>query len=196
MADKLKKGGNGDGDGAWSDAVLNKLLSELRNKYVPASLFCHSLVWALNLHFFFAPPQLMNDCFHRSRNPEIRAKAAKKLKNHVRCIQILFILHFHQSWSYSRLSYFPTWSTCRWYVTQVATQAREMSSEHFTRFMNDLTNKHIFELVNSQVVHEKIGGIMAIGPYQPQFTPSSSLTTVNNNLTCVCVVCVVCAASR
>ncbi len=62
-----------------------------------------------------------------------------------------------------------------------------MSSEHFTRFMNDLTNKHIFELVNSQVVHEKIGGIMAIGTHQPLFTSSPSLTTVNN-LTCI-VVC-------
>ncbi len=46
---------------------------------------------------------------------------------------------------------------------KVAAQAREMSSENFSRFMNDLTNKHIFDLVNSSVVAEKIGGIMAIG---------------------------------
>lgn len=55
-----------------------------------------------------------------------------------------------------------------------------MSSEYFTRFMSELTNKHIFELVNSPVVHEKIGGIMAIG------TPSlyaSSLSFSSCSLT-------------
>jgi hypothetical protein len=33
MADK-KKGGN-DEDKEWSDAILNKCLSELKNKYLP-----------------------------------------------------------------------------------------------------------------------------------------------------------------
>jgi hypothetical protein len=45
-----------------------------------------------------------------------------------------------------------------------------MSTEFFSRFMNELTNKHIFELVNSQIVHEKIGGIMAIGAFISFFT--------------------------
>ena len=75
-------------------------------------------------------------------------------------------------------------------VSQVATQAREMSSEHFTRFMNDLTNKHIFELVNSQVVHEKIGGIMAIGTHQPLFTVAHHRQQPDVYR------CVSCAASR
>eukprot|EP01113_Clastostelium_recurvatum_P006582 TRINITY_DN1298_c0_g1_i1.p1 TRINITY_DN1298_c0_g1~~TRINITY_DN1298_c0_g1_i1.p1 ORF type:complete len:2380 (+),score=927.36 TRINITY_DN1298_c0_g1_i1:62-7201(+) len=43
----------------------------------------------------------------------------------------------------------------------VAQQAREMGGETFTKFMNDL-NGHIFELVNSTGVQEKIGGILAI----------------------------------
>jgi hypothetical protein len=55
----------------------------------------------------------------------------------------------------------------RFPLAQVVTQAREMSSEYFTRFMSELTNKHIFELVNSPIVHEKIGGIMAIGTDLP-----------------------------
>jgi hypothetical protein len=42
-------------------------------------------------------------------------------------------------------------------------QSREMSSELFARFMNDLTNNHIAELAHSQLVHERIGGIMAVG---------------------------------
>lgn len=55
MADKLKKGGNGDGDGAWSDAVLNKLLSELRNKYVRFSLLPLPRL-GLESAFLFCPP--------------------------------------------------------------------------------------------------------------------------------------------
>jgi len=37
-----------------------------------------------------------------------------------------------------------------------------MSSDSFTKFMNDL-NRRIFDLVNSQDVHEKMGGINVIG---------------------------------
>jgi len=44
----------------------------------------------------------------------------------------------------------------------VSTQAREMSAEDFSNFMNDLTHKHICAMVNSSAVNEKIGGIMAI----------------------------------
>jgi len=43
----------------------------------------------------------------------------------------------------------------------VVVQSRELSNESFSRFMNDV-NKAVGELVNSQVVHEKLGGIMAI----------------------------------
>eukprot|EP00026_Physarum_polycephalum_P000091 Phypoly_transcript_00091.p1 GENE.Phypoly_transcript_00091~~Phypoly_transcript_00091.p1 ORF type:complete len:2307 (+),score=451.47 Phypoly_transcript_00091:133-7053(+) len=61
----------------------------------------------------------------RSRNEDVRVKAAKAL---------------------------------RIYVGQ---QIREMSGENSVKFMNEL-NGHIFELVNSPGVLEKIGGIMAI----------------------------------
>jgi hypothetical protein len=57
----------------------------------------------------------------------------------------------------------------------VLAQSREMTSELFARFMNDLTNNHIAELVHSQVVHERIGGIMAVG----SVTSSSSLVCVD-----------------
>lgn len=42
------------------------------------------------------------------------------------------------------------------------TQAREMTSDTFAHFMNDLTNRQIRDLLNSQAINEKIGGIMAI----------------------------------
>ncbi len=41
-------------------------------------------------------------------------------------------------------------------------EAREMNSESFTKYMNDL-NRRIFDLVNSSDTHEKMGGIMVIG---------------------------------
>ncbi|EAL66546.1 protein kinase, Atypical group [Dictyostelium discoideum AX4] len=44
----------------------------------------------------------------------------------------------------------------------VISQSREMTNENFTKFMNELNNNLIFELVNSSVIPEKIGGIMAI----------------------------------
>lgn len=43
----------------------------------------------------------------------------------------------------------------------VENEARQMSSEAFTKYMNDL-NKRIFDLVNSSNAHEKMGGIMVI----------------------------------
>jgi hypothetical protein len=46
--------------------------------------------------------------------------------------------------------------------SQVEADAREMSSDHFTLFMNDL-NRLIMELVNSPYNEEKMGGIMVIG---------------------------------
>ncbi|GAM22047.1 hypothetical protein SAMD00019534_052220 [Acytostelium subglobosum LB1] len=45
--------------------------------------------------------------------------------------------------------------------TYVITQFREMSNESFTRFMGDVNNI-LFELVNSNSISDKIGGIMAI----------------------------------
>jgi len=48
------------------------------------------------------------------------------------------------------------------HLPQVEAEAREMSSDSFTKFMNDL-NRRIFDLVNSQDVHEKMGGINVIG---------------------------------
>ena len=44
----------------------------------------------------------------------------------------------------------------------VTTELREMSQDERTSFMDEL-NHHIFELVSSQDVNEKKGGIMAIG---------------------------------
>ena len=43
----------------------------------------------------------------------------------------------------------------------VEAEAREMSSETFSRFMNEL-NRRIFDLVSSAESHEKQGGIQAI----------------------------------
>lgn len=43
----------------------------------------------------------------------------------------------------------------------VATTAREVSVETFTKFSNDL-NKRIFELIHSPTVDDKIGAILAI----------------------------------
>jgi FKBP12-rapamycin complex-associated protein len=50
-----------------------------------------------------------------------------------------------------------------------------MSSENFTKYMNDL-NRRIFDLVNSSDENEKLGAIMVIGeqhdPVLPlQFVP-------------------------
>ncbi len=46
--------------------------------------------------------------------------------------------------------------------TYVEAEAREMSSDNFTKFMNEL-NRLIMELVNSTHLEEKMGGIMVIG---------------------------------
>jgi hypothetical protein len=45
---------------------------------------------------------------------------------------------------------------------QVEADAREMSSDQFTKFMNDL-NRQIMELVNSPQNEDKLSGIMVIG---------------------------------
>jgi serine/threonine-protein kinase mTOR len=47
-------------------------------------------------------------------------------------------------------------------VNKVAVTSREISVENFKKFSNDI-NKKIFELIHSNEVHEKIGGILAIG---------------------------------
>jgi hypothetical protein len=46
--------------------------------------------------------------------------------------------------------------------TFVESEARQMSSEAFTAYMNNL-NKRICDLVNSSDIHEKMGGITVIG---------------------------------
>lgn len=43
----------------------------------------------------------------------------------------------------------------------VVAQNRELSVEAFSKFMSDL-NKRIFELVNSDVLQDKIGGVLVI----------------------------------
>jgi len=45
----------------------------------------------------------------------------------------------------------------------VAAQAREMSSESFSKFMTDLTNNHICDLINSPSSADKVAAVMAIG---------------------------------
>ena len=47
----------------------------------------------------------------------------------------------------------------------VATELREVSQELTSGFLEDL-NHTIYELVSSNEVHEKKGGILAIGKYQ------------------------------
>ncbi len=48
---------------------------------------------------------------------------------------------------------------------QVSAQSREMSTENFKRWMNNLLKTHIWNLINSNVVGEKIGGIIAVGKF-------------------------------
>jgi hypothetical protein len=59
-----------------------------------------------------------------------------------------------------------TYSTNQTNYLLIIGEARDMSSEQFTKYMNDL-NKRIFDLVNSTDAHEKMGGIMVIGTYLP-----------------------------
>ncbi|KAL6045690.1 Serine/threonine-protein kinase TOR, partial [Balamuthia mandrillaris] len=70
-----------------------------------------------------------------------------------------------------------------------ATQSREMSKEDFTRFMNELINEHIFNLVNSNSTVEKIGGIMAIDElidieYDENSKTARLASYLNNALSC------------
>ncbi len=46
----------------------------------------------------------------------------------------------------------------------VERESREMSSDTFTNYMNDL-NKKIFDLVNSSDAQDKMGGIYVIGKH-------------------------------
>ena len=46
----------------------------------------------------------------------------------------------------------------------VSTELREVSVDDLTTFMDEF-NHHIFEMVSSQDVNEKTGGILAIGVY-------------------------------
>ncbi|KAI8836345.1 armadillo-type protein [Chytridium lagenaria] len=52
------------------------------------------------------------------------------------------------------------WKTGRAYDT-VVNVSREISGDHFTKFMNDI-NRRIFDLINSSDTSDKIGGIVAI----------------------------------
>jgi hypothetical protein len=44
----------------------------------------------------------------------------------------------------------------------VVSVSRELTSESFSKFLTNV-NQRIFELILSNEVHEKVGGIMAIG---------------------------------
>lgn len=46
---------------------------------------------------------------------------------------------------------------------QVMEEEREMATEDYEKFMGDLNNKYILELVNSNLAVEKEGAITAIG---------------------------------
>jgi hypothetical protein len=50
---------------------------------------------------------------------------------------------------------------------QVTSQAREMSPDNFGKFMTDLLNNHICELINSPNVSDKLAAILAIGTKYP-----------------------------
>ena len=45
---------------------------------------------------------------------------------------------------------------------KVASTSREVSAEAFTKFSNEI-NKKIYELIHSNEIGEKLGGISAIG---------------------------------
>lgn len=62
------------------------------------------------------------------------------------------------------------------YPHQVATQAREMSAEDFSKFLADLTNNYIYTLINSQLFADKIAAIMTIGTVRSfSFANASSI---------------------
>jgi hypothetical protein len=82
-----------------------------------------------------------------SRNEDIRLKSAKQLRAYVR-------LHFFKL--------FATPTSC----SKVEAEARELSGENFSKIIHAL-NRKIFELVNSNEPHEKMGGIAAIGALTP-----------------------------
>lgn len=46
-------------------------------------------------------------------------------------------------------------------LLQVSAVSRELSGENFTKFINEV-NRRIFELVNSNDINDKVGGILAI----------------------------------
>jgi len=81
----------------------------------------------------------------RSKNDDVRAKAAKELRAHVT----------------QRFPFFFSSSHPRSPLIQVSAVSRELSGENFTKFINDI-NRRIFELVNSNDYHDKLGGILAI----------------------------------
>lgn len=80
----------------------------------------------------------------KSKNFEIRKRAARDLNLYVTIIQFNIYLDFY-------LLFF----------IKVKTELREVSADERTIF-NDDFNQHIFEMVSSSDSNEKIGGILAI----------------------------------
>ena len=95
----------------------------------------------------------------RRRNVDVRARSAQTLRTFVRHLGSGVGIYCVP------LSHFALWNS---QISQVEAEAREMSGDNFTKFMNEL-NRLILELVNSQHVEEKIGGIMVIGALSASF---------------------------
>ena len=89
-----------------------------------------------------------------TRNEDVRAKSANDLRDYV-CQALLYLLLQRAGWVHV-INITPP------YPSQVIAVSREVSGETFSKFMNDV-NRRIFELIQSNDVYDKIGGILAIG---------------------------------
>lgn len=124
--------------------TLSRFLADLRNRYYPIIPFCMTN-GALHHSCCYADG-------HDNSHQDVRAKAAKNLRTYVEGKHDPIDCYMTT----------PSLTVLRFCVVVLIGEARDMSSEQFTKYMNDL-NKRIFDLVNSTDAHEKMGGIMVIG---------------------------------
>ena len=84
----------------------------------------------------------------KSRNEEVRLKAARDLHHYVPIHTLIYELFYLVL-------------TPHYICTQVTSELREALQEDVVSFVDDL-NHHIFDMVSSSDVNEKKGGILAI----------------------------------
>ena len=72
----------------------------------------------------------------------------------------------------------PTQGNCIITQLQVSTTIPELSPDAATKIWEDTVNR-ISDLVHSQATFEKLGGILAIGPYMRAFVPCLFVLTFN-----------------